>query len=382
MDLYDQNKLSEHLKNISSNLTNHVSLTDIPADDIIATSVIGILLSVMCVTGVVGNFYTLVVMCISMTTATSMYIHIVNLALADLLYLSTIPFIVHNSFVKDWYFGEVGCRVLLSLDLLTMHASIFILTIMSTERYIAVAKPFDTMRRSQSYRKTLACAIWILSFLLTLPMMLMIHQEERILDSGSVRKLCTPTWSDEHYKVYLTVLLTTSILAPGVIIGYLYSKLARAYWISQTKSLLNKELQRSPKQKVILMIFIIVLAFWACFLPFWIWQLIPLYSHGGLKMSVQTEIYVNNLVTCLTYGNSCINPFLYTLLTKNYKEYIRNRQKGGHGSLSLKSGAGYPENVAKRTVSGESLQCTEPMIVSTAKVATPNPSEIIGIIVK
>ncbi|KAM4015351.1 urotensin-2 receptor-like [Anomaloglossus baeobatrachus] len=374
MDLFDENKLIEDFRNISGNLTNQASLTD----DLITTSVLGILLSLMCVTGVVGNFYTLVVMCTSMTTATSMYIHIVNLALADLLYLSTIPFIVHNSFVKDWYFGEIGCRVLLSLDLLTMHASIFILTVMSTERYIAVTKPFDTVRRSRNYRKSLACAIWILSFLLTLPMMLMIHQEERTLDDGSFRKLCTPTWSDDHYKVYLTVLFTTSILAPGVIIGYLYIKLARAYWISQTKSLLNRELQRSPKQKVILMIFIIVLAFWACFLPFWIWQLIPLYSHGALKISVQTEIYVNNLVTCLTYGNSCINPFLYTLLTKNYKEYIRNRQRGGHGSLNLKSGAGCHENSAKRTMSAGSQQCTETIIVSTAKVATPKPSETRG----
>ncbi|KAG9482632.1 hypothetical protein GDO78_011340 [Eleutherodactylus coqui] len=367
MELYDQNKLSEEFTNVSSNLTNEAFPADPYRDDLITTSVFGILLSVMCVTGVVGNLYTLVVMCISMTTATSMYIHIVNLASADLLYLLTVPFIVHNSFVKDWYFGEIGCRVLLSLDLLTMHASIFILTAMSTERYIAVAKPFESVKRSRSYRKTLACAIWILSFLLTLPMMLMIHQEERTLDDGSVRKLCTPTWSDDHYKVYLTVLFTTSILAPGVIIGYLYTKLARAYWISQTKSLLNKELQRSPRQRVISMIFVIVLAFWACFLPFWIWQLIPLYSHGGLKVSVQTEIYINSLVTCLTYGNSCINPFLYTLLTKNYKEYIRNRQKGGRGSLKLKNGGGYPENSAKRTASGGSQQCTETVTVSSAQ---------------
>ncbi|XP_072281380.1 urotensin-2 receptor-like [Pyxicephalus adspersus] len=367
MDLLDQTYMDNHFGNISGNITNQGTFIEISNNDLIGMSIIGILLSLMCVAGVVGNFYTLVVICISMTTFTSMYTHILNLALADLLYLSTIPFIVHNSFVKDWYFGEVGCRVLLSLDLLTMHASIFILTIMSTERYIAVSKPFNTVRRSKRYRKSLACAIWVFSFLLTLPMMLMIHQEERILDNGTIRKLCTPTWSDEQYKIYLTVLFTTSILAPGVIIGYLYTKLARTYWISQTKSLLNKELTRSPKQKVIMMIFIIVLAFWACFLPFWIWQLVPLYSNEDLKLSVQTEIYVNNLVTCLTYGNSCINPFLYTLLSRNYKEYLRNRQKGGLGSLSLKGGTGYPSNPAKRSLSGGSNQGSETVTLTNTK---------------
>ncbi|XP_053545893.1 urotensin-2 receptor-like [Bombina bombina] len=366
MEMSHQAFLEHYSRNASSNTSNPITFS---MDDIIATSAIGILLSLMCVAGVVGNFYTLVVMCLSMTSFSSMYIHIINLALADLLYLSTIPFIVHNSFVKDWYFGEVGCRVLLSLDLLTMHASIFILTVMSTERYIAVTKPFDTVRRSRGYRKSVACAIWVISFLLTLPMMLMIHQEERILDNGSLGKLCTPTWSDEQYKIYLTVLFTTSILAPGVIIGYLYIKLARAYWISQTKSLLNKELQRSPKQRVILMIFIIVLAFWACFLPFWLWQLVPLYSHEELRVSFQTEIYVNHLVTCLTYGNSCINPFLYTLLSRNYKEYLRNRQKGTNGSLCLKSGAVSGGNPARRSLSAGSQNCTETITVSNMRGA-------------
>nr|BBC20766.1 urotensin II receptor type4 [Xenopus tropicalis] len=368
MEILHESYLEHHSRNVSNDSIPG-TVSDVSVDNLVATSVIGILLSLMCIGGVIGNFYTLVVMCLSMTTFTSMYIHIVNLALADLLYLSTIPFIVHNSFVKDWYFGEIGCRVLLSLDLLTMHASIFILTVMSTERYIAVAKPFDTVRRSRGYRKSLACAIWLLSFLLTLPMMLMIHQEERTLESGNIRKLCTPIWSDDQYKVYLTVLFTTSILAPGVIIGYLYTKLARAYWISQTKSLLNKEVQRSPKQRVILMIFVIVLAFWACFLPFWLWQLLPLYSHDVLRISVQTEIYINHLVTCLTYGNSCINPFLYTLLTRNYKEYLRNRQRGALGSLSLKSGIASPGKQAKRTASGGSQQCTETITMSNAKGA-------------
>ncbi|KAG8434022.1 hypothetical protein GDO86_012397 [Hymenochirus boettgeri] len=369
MEMLHEAYLENYFKNVSND-SNSGLLSDVSVDNLLATSALGILLSVMCVAGVVGNFYTLVVMCLSLTTFTSMYIHIVNLALADLLYLSTIPFIVHNSFVKDWYFGEVGCRVLLSLDLLTMHASIFILTVMSTERYIAVAKPFDTVRRSRGYQKSLACAIWIVSFLLTLPMMLMIHQEERMLESGNIRKLCTPIWSEEQYKVYLTVLFTTSILIPGVIIGYLYCRLARAYWISQTKSVLNRELQRSPKQRVILMIFIIVLAFWACFLPFWLWQLVPLYSHDGLRISVQTEIYINHVVTCLTYGNSCINPFLYTLLTRNYKEYLRNRQRGALGSITLKTGMTSPGMPAKRTASGGSHHCTETITLSNVKGAS------------
>ncbi|XP_036427634.1 urotensin-2 receptor [Colossoma macropomum] len=295
-------------------------------DELVITSTFGTLLSLVYVVGVSGNVYTLAVMCHSIRFATSMYISIMNLALADLLYLSTIPFVVCTYFLKDWYFGDVGCRILLSLDLLTMHASIFTLTVMCTERYLAVTKPLDTVKRSKSYRKAMAWGVWLLSLLLTLPMIIMVNQTTKKAADGALKRMCAPTWAPEAYKIYLTVLFCTSIMAPGLIIGYLYTRLARTYLESQRSSAANKGNKRSPKQKVLIMIFTIVLVFWACFLPFWIWQLLPLY-HQPLRLASHTHTCINYLVACLTYSNSCINPFLYTLLTKNYREYLKNRHK-------------------------------------------------------
>ncbi|OCT60740.1 urotensin-2 receptor [Xenopus laevis] len=293
-------------------------------DELLITGTFGTVLSLMYVAGVAGNVYTLTVMCQSVKCGASMYISIINLALADLLYLSSIPFIVCTYFARDWYFGDLGCRILLSLDLLTMHASIFTLTGMCTERYMAVTKPLDTVRRSKGYRKGMAGAVWSLSLLLTLPMMIMVTLTEG--NGRGAKRMCAPTWSLDAYRIYLTVLFSTSIMAPGMVIGYLYSRLARTYLESQRNPINKKENKRSPKQKVLIMIFSIVLVFWACFLPFWIWQLVRLYDMSP-KLSSQTQKCINYLVTCLTYSNSCINPFLYTLLTKNYREYLKNRHK-------------------------------------------------------
>ncbi|KAJ7314040.1 hypothetical protein JRQ81_005940 [Phrynocephalus forsythii] len=289
-----------------------------------SAAALGAVLSLMCATGVAGNLYALAIVRVS-PAASSLRVHLVNLALADLLYLLTAPFIVHNGLVKDWPFGEVGCRILLSLDLLTMHASIFLLTLMSCERYTAVAHPFQAASRARRCRRPLAAGIWLLSFALALPMMVMIHQEERAVgEEAVVRRLCSPTWSEEQYRLYLTFLFSTSIVAPGIVIVSLYWRLARTYWLSQTRGGLG----RAPKNRVFLLILVIVLAFWACYLPFWIWQLLPLYCPSAAHLPVHTEVSVNHLVTCLTYGNSCINPFLYTLLTRNYREYLHARQRG------------------------------------------------------
>ncbi|XP_066531579.1 urotensin-2 receptor [Hoplias malabaricus] len=314
-----------------SNLAN-TSPTVAPLDpaaspnDTLITCVLGTILSLLFVVGVFGNVYTLVVMNISVRVTGTMYVYIVNLALADLLYLATVPFVLCTYFAKDWYFGSVGCRILFSLDFLTMHASIFILTVMSTERYLAVINPLAALARAQRYRKAVACAVWLASFVLALPTLIMIDLRKHV-QNGVEKRMCHPTWQFTAYTVYLTVLFNTCILAPGCIIGYLYLKLARTYWVSQTTMFSSKEINMCPKQKVFYIIFGIVLTYWACFLPFWLWQLLSIYYFGPGKLSRSTMVYINFVVTCLAYSNSCINPFLYTLLTRNYQEYLKERQK-------------------------------------------------------
>ncbi|XP_034740703.1 urotensin-2 receptor [Etheostoma cragini] len=295
------------------------------------TFLLGATLTIMCAMGVAGNTYTLIITRSAALRRTgSMYVYIINLALADLLYLSTIPFVVCTYFAHDWLFGEAGCRILLSLDLLTMHASVFILVAMSLERYRAVARPFSAHRSLSRKRKLAAGIIWGLAFVLTLPMMVMIRlREGKPTTAGLVQSICFPTWTPEAFKAYITVLFLTSVLVPGLVIVGLYVGLASRYWAVQASLRCSSRSaqRRGLKQKVVSMIFSIVMVYWACFLPFWGWQLARLFSPESLKaLSPAAHNYVNFFVTCLTYGNSCINPFLYTLLTRNYKDYLA--QKG------------------------------------------------------
>ncbi|XP_043958049.1 urotensin-2 receptor isoform X1 [Gambusia affinis] len=334
--------------------------------DAAATVTIGTILSIMCFVGVSGNIYTLVVMCHSMRTAASMYIYIINLALADLLYLLTIPFVVCTHFLKGWYFGDPGCRILISMDFLTMHASIFTLTIMSTERYFAVLKPLDTVKRSKSYRKAIAVLVWVASLILTLPMIVTIQ-----LTTVGKKAMCLPTLSQQSYKIYISFLFCTSIVAPGLIIGYLYIQLARTYWISQTRSF--KQTKKLPNQKVLYLIFTIVLLFWACFLPFWIWQLLSQFC-PSLPLSTKVKRNINYLTTCLTYSNSCINPFLYTLLTKNYKEYLRKHKRSWSAGSYFNRRNRFQRS-PRRSPSASSQQCTESfMLTHTASLRAHNSS--------
>ncbi|XP_061626691.1 urotensin-2 receptor-like [Phyllopteryx taeniolatus] len=150
-------------------------------------------------------------------------------------------------------------------------------------------------------------------------------RQEKPSPAGLVKRMCFPTWTLEAFKVYVGVLFVTTILVPGLVMVLLYAGLAKRYWATQTRlgGRGRSARRRGLKHRVVVMIFSIVVAYWACFLPFWGWQLTQLFTPESLKaLSPATHNYVNFFVTCLTYGNSCINPFLYTLLTRNYKDYF------------------------------------------------------------
>ncbi|XP_068180895.1 urotensin-2 receptor isoform X2 [Antennarius striatus] len=301
-----------------------------PSPSLVSTALFCCLLSLLSLLGITGNLYTLGLLLRRRRRRRRhrtgpVCCPVLSLALADLLYLFTAPFIVYDSLASGWAFGELGCRLLLSLDLLTMHASIFTLTAMSLDRYRAVAHPLHTSSSNSSGLLRVGLA-WGLAVALSLPMMITLHLEDGENKEG---QLCVPAWDEQSSKAYLSVLFCTSILGPGLAIGALYATLGRLYWVSQTRPAWANGSSsactpRAPKPKVLLLILGIVLTFWACFLPFWIWQLLPLYQPDILRtVPVGTQVTVNRILTGLTYGNSCVNPFFYTLLTGKQR---RNRQ--------------------------------------------------------
>lgn len=104
---------------------------------------------------------------------------------------------------------------------------------------------------------------------------------------------------------------------------------------------------------------------------FWLWQLLAQYR-GGPPRPRSARI-VNYLTTCLTYGNSCVNPFLYTLLTKNYRDYRQRSSLHGRGTGGLRgclgqlpAGATAASVARVASVSSSSQQATETIALSQA----------------
>ncbi|TFK13284.1 alpha- and gamma-adaptin-binding protein p34 [Platysternon megacephalum] len=154
---------------------NHTGLPGAkdPTSIIIAIAITA-LYSVVCVVGLLGNILVMygIVRYTKMKTATNIYIF--NLALADALATSTLPFQSAKYLMETWPFGELLCKVVLSIDYYNMFTSIFTLTMMSVDRYIAVCHPVKALDfRTPAKAKIINVCIWVLSSVIGVPIMVM-----------------------------------------------------------------------------------------------------------------------------------------------------------------------------------------------------------------
>lgn len=107
-----------------------------------------------------------------MKTATNIYIF--NLALADALATSTLPFQSAKYLMNTWPFGEPLCKLVIAIDYYNMFTSIFTLTMMSVDRYIAVCHPVRALEfRTPVKAKFINVCVWILSSAIGVPIMVM-----------------------------------------------------------------------------------------------------------------------------------------------------------------------------------------------------------------
>ncbi len=101
-------------------------------------------------------------------------VYIGNLALADLTFVITLPlWAVYTALGYHWPFGVALCKISSYVVLVNMYASVFCLTCLSFDRYLAIVHSLSSGRlRSRATMLASLGAIWFLSCLLAVPTLL------------------------------------------------------------------------------------------------------------------------------------------------------------------------------------------------------------------
>lgn len=245
-----------------------------------------------------------------------------NLAIADFTFTLFLPLsISYLANDLNWVFGTFMCKLNSTVAFINLFASVFLLTVISIDRCISVIFPvWCQNHRTPRLALYVVIAVWILAFIFSLPYFIFRDTDEY---NGVVR--CYNNFELEKdigfYRYSATIIFRfiLGFLIPFPIIVACYSVIAlriqRNHMTTSTKPF-----------KVIIAV---IIAFFICWVPYHIFSLLELHS-----FSRDDSDYLSNeirlgipLVSSLAFLNSCVNPFLYVFIGRDFKnKFTRSLQ--------------------------------------------------------
>ncbi|XP_018921688.1 nociceptin receptor [Cyprinus carpio] len=288
---------------------------------------------IVCVVGLVGNCLVMYVIIryTKMKTATNIYIF--NLALADALVLATLPFQGTDVILGFWPFGLALCKAVVAIDYYNMFTSVFTLTIMSVDRYIAVCHPVRSLTvRTPLRAKLINVAVWVLASAVGLPVMIMGQVEEEKDVYGAECILNLPKPREHWWPVFVICVFLFSFLIPVVIISVCYGLMVRR--LHSVRLLSGSREKDRNLRRITYMVLSVVAAFVLCWMPVQVLALIQALGHVDLGTS-QASMAAMHFCIALGYANSCLNPVLYAFLDENFKRCFREFCIPANSSLFL-----------------------------------------------
>ena len=230
--------------------------------------------------GLIGNILVIyvVVRYARMKTVTNVYI--LNLSIADSLFLVGMPMIMTTALLRRWVFGAALCHVFFALTSVNMITGAFTLTLMSADRFIAVWYPVSSARyRTPPVAAAAAAFAWVVSGAIMSPVVFYAEHLARpaASDSESPTYSCVVNWPAEKAltaaRAYVGYTATIGFLLPvsGVCVFY---ALLVARLRSTRRHIRAATSQRRPsaRRSVTCFVAIIVAVFIGCWLPYWCFQ--------------------------------------------------------------------------------------------------------------
>ncbi|XP_051532376.1 probable G-protein coupled receptor 25 [Myxocyprinus asiaticus] len=239
---------------------------------------------------------------------------VLNLALADLVFVLTLPLWAIAAGYREWPFGELLCKISSFIIAVNRFSNIIFLTCMSVDRYLAVVRLMDSQFLRSTKCAQITCGIvWIVSFLLGIPSLVYRGLTDGTLCSEDSKSLFVQGMN------LLTIFLT--FLLPVLILGLCYgSVLVNLRRHSHAAANVRAGARRRHSLKIVFTIISVFLVSWLPFNVFKSIQVILLLSAG--ELNADKRMLINSGLTlscCLAFLNSCVNPAIYLFLDQHFR---------------------------------------------------------------
>ncbi|NWV73053.1 CLTR2 protein, partial [Dasyornis broadbenti] len=264
--------------------------------------------------GAVGNSLSIYVF-FQTSQRTSVNIYMQNLAISDLMFVSTLPFrATYFLLGSRWIFGDIVCRIVTYTLYVNMYCSIYFLTMLSVVRFLAIVYPFKRGKvTDMKYTRIICVAIWIFVLAAASPLL-----NKRVAGYSNPVK-CLDLHPSSTHKL---LMMNSFVLVVGFILPFCTIVFCYAFAIRALLKSRNPQSKRAIcHKKALLTISITLILYFICFLPYHILRTVHLMYSSCSQANLHKALVVT---LCLADMNSCLDPILYYFAAENFKVKIRS----------------------------------------------------------
>ncbi|OCT83621.1 P2Y purinoceptor 1 [Xenopus laevis] len=252
-----------------------------------------------------------------------------NLALADVAWILCLPCLIYYHFNGlDWSFGDALCKVTRTLYHSCFYCSIYFVSCLSIDRYLAIVHPLKSLRLLRKSQALVLClSIWAITFITSAPVAFIASTEM----CPNNKTICSLYVFSQNTNISLPLSLFTTMvgcLLPFVSICYCYcSSLGQL-----------RELQRLKKRDLLMkLMFSAWVIFALLYLPYHASRnscIILRVIQPKLDKAIETADAVFFVEMAVSSLNTCINPLFCFLAGAEFREQVC---KIAHSMKPLKS---------------------------------------------
>ncbi|XP_036385213.1 tachykinin receptor 1b [Megalops cyprinoides] len=292
---------------------------------------------------VVGNIVVIWIIVAHKRMRTVTNYFLVNLAFAEasMSAFNTVinfTYAVHN----EWYFGLVYCRFHNFFPIAAVFASIYSMTAIALDRYVAIIHPLQ-QRLSSTETKVIIGVIWVLALLLAFPQYY--YSSTAQLPGRVVCFIDWPEYTVWNFKrMYYVCVAVLIYFLPLLVMGCAYLVVGLTLWASEIPGDSSDRYreQLMAKRKVVKMMIVVVCTFATCWLPYHVYFLLhEFFPHLFEELFIQ-QVYL--AIMWLAMSSTMYNPIIYYLLNDRFRAGFRQAfcwcpcvADGSYEGLELKS---------------------------------------------
>lgn len=249
---------------------------------------------------------------------------IVNMAVADLLYILVImpPFFAQIFELHNWTMENHGrrvyfCKIANFGQYFLATVSVLTLAAIAADRFFAIVLPLRKVFTKQAFYYIIP-VIWVIASAVAAPVLYAYKIKGMEEGLHSCEEDWTPAFDDNRASiVYSSILFTVVYCVPFLSITVMYTIICRRLW---KRKILNTRHKRQyqkaieSRKKVVKMLITVVIAFVVCWLPV---QVTTFVWEADQNIIFPTSVYF--VCMFLMRAHACTSPFVYAIFSENYR---------------------------------------------------------------